>query len=120
MLKAFKTKNETCTTTDSGNAVILPDSDSFALDLASNGQDSNVRAALDQVAAYCKDHPGLIKNVRIKTHTACILAPDNGDKALNEFEKDGFPEVKVLKGFCGGKVMAIFANETTTDFNVAE
>ena len=101
-------------------AEVLPDLRSSALGIVSEVHDHRVRDLLDQVLEYSKDHPGLVKNIRLRERTYGVLMPDNGDKALDEFEKHGSSQVQVLRNVCDGNMMAIVGKESTIDFNIAD
>ena len=102
------------------DAVLPPDSRKSALGIVSEAHDSSVRDLLNQVMEYSKEHPGMVKNIRLRERTFGVLMPDNGDKALDEFEKHGSSQVQVLRNVCDGNVMAIVGKESTIDFNIAD
>ena len=90
-------------------------------DIVSEVHDYRVRDLLDQVMEYNKDHPGLIRNIRLRERTFGVLKPDNGVKALEAFEqKHSSSQVQVLRNFCDGNVTAIVAKESTIEFNIKE
>ena len=72
------------------HADVLPDySSKSALGIVSEVHDSRVQDLLVQVIEYSKEHPGLVKNIRLRERTLGALMPDNGDKALDEFDLSG-------------------------------
>ena len=102
------------------DAVLPPDSLKSISGIVSTVHDNRVRNLLDQVMEFNKDNPGVLKSIRLVERTLVAFMPDDGDKALDEFEQHGSSQVQVLRNVCGGSMVAIIGKESFTDFNVAD
>ncbi len=102
------------------SSVCLPNSSCSDLRAVRDAHDVRVRDMLDQVMEYGKEHPGVIKNIRLRERTLGVFMPDNGDHFLDELEKLGSCQVQVLRNVCGGDITAAFLKESTIDINIAD
>ncbi len=102
------------------NSELAVSSANAELQVVNEVHDSRVRDLLDDVVEYSREHPGLIRNVRLREKTVCVLTPDDGSQAaIDAFGEHGSSQVQILKGICGS-ALAVIGKESTIDFNIAE